>query len=184
MVEAPLAVWAGEKEPHSGGLVQVAIQSTPALAASLVTVAATKTKLPVTIELGGGCVRETDTSGVVVEALLTFAPVSAHPPSPMESPVTTTSKRAVHEPKRNLLACVPVLWGGEVRHSTRRRIPREREPSFPHRSRFSTRARPFPEFRRVPARGSRSPEQDLKIPHHTKNGFGAGFSSGGARIFF
>jgi hypothetical protein len=63
MVVSPLAVWLGVKVPHLGALAQMATQSTPASAGSLVTVAETRVLLPVIMEVGA-CVRATEMSGV------------------------------------------------------------------------------------------------------------------------
>ena len=64
MVVAPLAVCFGEKLPQLGALPHVTTQSTPALAGSLVTVAATIAPLPVIMVLGGNCVIATEMRGV------------------------------------------------------------------------------------------------------------------------
>jgi hypothetical protein len=52
-VVPPLAVCAGEKEPQLGVLPQIATQSTPAAAVSLLTLAETEAEVPTTMEAGG-----------------------------------------------------------------------------------------------------------------------------------
>ena len=64
VVAAPLSVWAGEKVPQFGALPQVAIQSTPALAGSLLTLADTCAWVPTGSVVGGSCVIAMDMSGV------------------------------------------------------------------------------------------------------------------------
>jgi len=64
VVAAPLAVCAGKKLPQFGWLPQVAIQSTPALAGSFVTVADTCAWVPTGSVAGGSCASAMDMRGV------------------------------------------------------------------------------------------------------------------------
>ena len=64
VVVAPLAVWAGEKLPQLIALLQVAIQSTPALAGSLFTEAETCADVATCSVLGGICCSAMDMRGV------------------------------------------------------------------------------------------------------------------------
>lgn len=74
MARAPLAVWLGVKAPQLEPLApHVTTQSTPALAGSLVTAAATLTLLPAIMEAGGPCVSATEMRGVWVGGVLWLA---------------------------------------------------------------------------------------------------------------
>jgi len=65
VVAAPLAVWAGLKLPHFAvTLPQVATQSTPALAGSLLTVAETCAEVLTGSTAGGSCASAMEMSGV------------------------------------------------------------------------------------------------------------------------
>ena len=80
IVVPPLVVCAGEKDPQMGALPQVAIQSTPAIAMSSLTVAETGAEAPTTMEAGGAWVMATEIIGVTDEelaALLDPQPASA-----------------------------------------------------------------------------------------------------------
>ncbi len=65
-VVAPLAVCEGVKEPQLGELPQLATQSTPACAMSLLTVAESCAVLPTIKVEGGACVMATEMTGVCV----------------------------------------------------------------------------------------------------------------------
>jgi len=69
MVVPPLAVCAGAKDPQMGALPQVAIQSTPAIAVSLLTEAETGAEAPTVIETGGAWLIATEIIGVTDEEL-------------------------------------------------------------------------------------------------------------------
>jgi len=79
VVVAPLAVCAGEKFPHAPGLPQVTVQSTPASAASLLTVATRDAPLLAIMEpVGTPCVIVTEIGSTIVTSTLalTCAPVA------------------------------------------------------------------------------------------------------------
>jgi len=71
-VVAPLAVCEGEKDPQLGALPQLATQSTPACAMSLLTVAESCAMLPTIKVEGGACVMATEMMGVCVCKRLPF----------------------------------------------------------------------------------------------------------------
>jgi hypothetical protein len=64
-VAAPLAVWAGLNVPQ-GVFVQLAVQSTPAAATSLVTVAVRFAGVPAVTEAGSAGVNATEIAGTIV----------------------------------------------------------------------------------------------------------------------
>ena len=80
VVVPPLAVCEGEKEPQLGGLLQIATQSTPALAMSLFTEAETVVVPPTNKEAGGTCVMTTEITGVC--ELIVFAAFVEQPAIP------------------------------------------------------------------------------------------------------
>lgn len=79
VVVAPLAVCAGENEPQAGALPQVAIQSTPAFATSLFTVADTVTLPPMDMVAGGVRMRDTEIIGVADDAVCALVEQLARP---------------------------------------------------------------------------------------------------------
>jgi hypothetical protein len=89
VVAAPLAVWIGEKVPHTGALPQTATQSTPAFATSFVTVAATNAVALTDMEEGGLCIRDIETVGVSGS----LEPVIAHPAAARERARRSTRGR-------------------------------------------------------------------------------------------
>ena len=99
-VGLPLAVCCGLKDPQFAGLAQVETQSTPALATSLATVAATCAVPPASMLVGGACMRVREMIGVVLAA---FGLAELPPQAPIQSgkmvPVTIANK---------VLMCRPV----------------------------------------------------------------------------
>ena len=88
---APLAVCAGEKDPQLGALPQIATQSTPALATSLLTVAET-IAIPLTdMVVGGTCVRATEMIGVGVEFALALLEQPTEPRQKVATPVNNNA---------------------------------------------------------------------------------------------
>jgi hypothetical protein len=81
IVLAPLAVCGGENDPQLGALPQLATQSTPALAISLLTVAESCAVPPTVKEAGGACVMAREIVGVVDASfvLVAFAEQPAVP---------------------------------------------------------------------------------------------------------
>jgi hypothetical protein len=98
IVVAPLAVCAGENVPQElvkvEGRAQVATQSTPAFAGSLLTVAETGTGLPMVKEAGGACVMATVMIGVCDEGSA-LEPVIAQPVIPIRKARQATNGRTV-----------------------------------------------------------------------------------------
>ena len=141
-VVAPLAVCTGEKDPQLGALPQLATQSTPALAASLLTVAESWALLPTTIEVGGAWTIATEMTGVWEGGSLP-APVE-HPDIPQKAArLATNIKRVLRSTARGN----PLPDCGKVRGTFPLRSSLSGESVFtlPCR-RFITTSCPFKQF--------------------------------------
>jgi hypothetical protein len=133
---APLAVCEGENDPQFGALPQLATQSTPAPAVSLLTVAETCALLPTNKEVGGAWVIATEMMGVVAFALVTFP---EQPAVPKRAARPTTNKN----PRQQRLwrTSSTFLPGRSKSFSTEPTRPNERE--FLARNRFFIPSCPF-----------------------------------------
>jgi len=107
VVVPPLAVCEGEKEPQFGGLPQIATQSTPALAMSLVTEAERVVVPPTCKEAGGACVMATEIIGVC--EMIVFAELLEQPAMPSREGRPITSDRTVRQ-KFNEECCLSSRW--------------------------------------------------------------------------
>src|SRR5215469_1411431 len=110
MAGAPLAVWLGAKVPHGDPppfppLAHVTAQSTPALAGSLVTAAETTALLPVTMGLGGPCVKATAMRGVsgAAFAWLVLHPVMTTTVAKLEKSARNAQIQSFQRPFRSVL---------------------------------------------------------------------------------
>jgi len=98
VVAAPLSVCWGEKLPQLVVLAHVAIQSTPALAGSSVTVAETCAWVPTGSVDGGNCTIAMDMSGVCEGGVC--GRLVEHPAIPQKAMRTKASEARTGEPKR------------------------------------------------------------------------------------